>query len=206
MMQPIPISNETEYTFRDEEFISATEKWHILADWQRFLLSGFKQLFFTRALYAHLTQHGGYIAHYGQEQFWNIYFNSDLSRLRACLNQFGGERQAAEGGGHHWLDGKAADLNTAMCIEAERIVVPLNQVLHDLEIKQVELVEAWRAFSVAAGISDVPLPTPYQVSENTRNLLAYAAQIALRQQRPLAGLQLRFPLEESLLQEVSSHG
>ena len=101
-------------------------------------------------------------------------------------------------GNHLWLDDPAADLKEAMCREAWRLYAPLNQVLQDLEIKYEEMIAAWHDFAVAGNITDATLPPAYQISENTRHLLAYAAYIALRHQRPLTGLQLRLPLQPLL--------
>lgn len=206
MIQPIPLPIETEYTFTDEEFITAAEKWQILHDWQRFLGSGFKKLFFSRALYHFLTQLCGLSSHTNPDRFWHFFCNAEPHNLAALLNQFGGDQRHAELGNRVWLATPAADLKAAMCREAERLYVPLNQVLQDLAYKHEELVAAWHHFAQAAQLQEVPLPPHYRVSENTRNLLAYAAQIALTQPRPLAGLQLRFPLEAPFFQEVVVDG
>jgi hypothetical protein len=203
---PIPLSEE--YTFTAEKsvtvtgeetlLLSADEKEQLLLAWQRLLWSGFRNLFFTRPLYRFLIHHCHFSAHQNQEQFWNFYMNSSPARFRGFLAQFGGDRRSAEQGHQLWLAGPAADLKEAMCREAARLVTPLNQVLQDLEIKHEEMIDAWRHFAVAANITDAALPPAYQLSDNTRHLLAYAAEIALRRQRPLTGLQLRFPLQPPL--------
>ncbi len=204
---PIPITEE--YTFTAEKSVTVTgeetlllsvdEKEQLLLAWQRLLLSGFKNLFFTDPLYRFLIHHCYFSAHRHREQFWNFYLNSSISRFRTFLGQFGGDRVSAEHGNHLWLDGPAADLKEAMCREASRLFAPMSQVLQDLEIKHEEMIAAWHDFAVAANITAATLPPAYQVSENTRHLLAYAAYIALRHQRPLTGLQLRFPLQAQLL-------
>jgi hypothetical protein len=206
MIQPIPLPIETEYTFTDEEFITAAEKWQILHDWQHFLGSGFKKLFFSRALYHFLTHPCGLPSHATPDRFWHFFCNAEPHNLAALLNQFGGDQRHAELGNRTWLAAPAPDLKAAMSREAERLYVPLNQVLQDLAYKHEELVAAWHDFAQAAQLQEVPLPPHYLVSENTRNLLAYAAQIALTQPRPLAGLQLRFPLDTPFLQEVTIDG
>lgn len=76
---------------------------------------------------------------------------------------------------------------------------PLSQILQDLEIKHTELIAAWQQFALAANITGATLPPAYQVSENIRNLLAYAANIALKHQHALIGLQLRFRLPAAAL-------
>jgi hypothetical protein len=198
---PIPITEA--YTFTAEKsvtvtgeetlLLSADEKEQLLLAWQRLLLSGFKNLFFTGPLYRFLVHHCHFSAHRNREQFWNFYLNGSISRFRSFLAQFGGDRVSAEQGNHLWLNGPATDLKEAMCCEASRLYAPLSQVLQDLEIKHEEMIAAWHDFAVAANITAATLPPAYQVSENTRHLLAYAATIALRRQRPLTGLQLMFP-------------
>ncbi len=204
---PIPITEE--YTFTAEKSVTVTgeetlllsvdEKEQLLLAWQRLLLSGFKNLFFTDPLYRFLIHHCQFSAHRHREQFWNFYMNGSISRFRDFLAQFGADRRSVEQGNHLWLDGPAADLKEAMCREASRLYAPLNQVLQDLEIKYEEMIAAWHDFAVAGNITDATLPPAYQISENTRHLLAYAAYIALRHQRPLTGLQLRLPLQSQPL-------
>lgn len=199
---PIPITEE--YTFTAEKSVTVTgeetlllsvdEKEQLLLAWQRLLLSGFKNLFFTEPLYRFLIHYCHFSAHRHREQFWNFYMNSSISRFRSFLIQFGADRRSAEQGNHLWLNGPAADLKEAMCREASRLYGALSQVLQDLEIKHEEMIAAWHDFAAAANITEATLPPAYQVSENTRHLLAYAAYIALRRQRPLTGLQLRLPL------------
>ena len=208
---PIPITEA--YSFIDEKsvtaageetvLLSAADKEQILIAWQQFMLSGFKNLFFRADLYRFLIHHCQFSAHRHREQFWQTFFSSDLEQFKAFLAQFGADRRSVEQGDHLWLDGGTADLKEAMCREASRLYAPLTQVLQDLEYKYGEMIAAWHDFAAAANISDVSIPPAYQVSENTRHLLAYAATIALRRQRPLTGLQLMFPLEhQSLLKPV----
>jgi hypothetical protein len=189
----IPLNIEEEYIFSNEETLTATEKWQILQDWQHFMLSGFKQLFFTRVLYRQLLR-CDLTAHRNAENFWGDYFASEISRSRSILRMWGGDHVNPESGNTAWLGGPTADLKAAMCQEAERLYLPLTQILQDLEMKYEELVEAWHHFATAANITDAVLPPHYQVSDNARNLLAFAAQIALKQERPLVGLQMMFPL------------
>ena len=131
--------------------------------------------------------------------------NSSTAHLHGFLAQFGGDRRSVEQGNQLWLDGPAADLKEAMCREASRLYAPLNQVLQDLEIKYEEMIAVWHDFAVAGNITDTTLPPAYQISENTRHLLAYAAYIALRHQRPLTGLQLRLPLQPLLPPQPRLH-
>ncbi len=206
MTHPAPIDT-TEYDFNDEAHLdlAASQKRQILRDWQRFMQSGFKKLFFTRSLYRFLIHRCGFSAHYNQERFWSYHFDAEISRLKALLAQFGGDNFSLEFGNQMWLADPAADLKAAMCWEASRLYDPFDQVLLDLEHKHEEMIIAWREFALNSGIREVNLPPAYTVSENTRNLLAYAAQIALREQGyPLVGLQLIFPTHhhQTLLQPV----
>ena len=186
-------TGDNPYPFTEEEYLSAAGKQQILADWQRFIAGGFKKLFFTRELYRFLHHNCGFAAHSNPDTFWACYFNSEVIRLRAFLNQFGGNRRSIEFGTPAWLDGPAADLKLAMCQEMTRLVAPLLQVLEDLELKHVELGRVWREFALQSGITDPGFPPHYLASENTRNLLAYAAHIALHKPQPLRGLQRQFP-------------
>jgi hypothetical protein len=193
------VSPHGDYTFTDESFLSATEKWQILHDWQGFLLSGFKKLFFTRALYQFITQQCGLrTGQANQELYWTYHFDSEVIRLRVFLLHF-----VSPGNDQTWLTGSATDLKGALCEEVQRLYTPLDQVLQDLETKHEEMVQVWHDFALNCGFQNTGLPPQYQVSENTRNLLAYAAMIATGQQRPLTGLQAMFPFHrETLLQSV----
>ena len=81
---PIPIIEE--YTFTAEKSVTVTgeeslllsvdEKEQLLLAWQRLLLSGFKNLFFTDPLYRFLIHYCHFSAHRHREQFWNFYMNS----------------------------------------------------------------------------------------------------------------------------------
>lgn len=177
----------------NEAYLPAAGKRQLRQAWQHFIAGGFKKLFFTRELYRFLHGQCGFMAHTNQDTFWAYYFNSDVARLRAFLNQFGGSGHAAESGAHTWLEGPAADLKGTMVQDMARLYAPLLQVLEDLEIKHAELGRAWRDFALAGGVPDPGYPPHYTVSENTRNLLAYAAYIALHKP-PLRALQQQFPL------------
>ena len=50
--------------FTNAKFLSAKEKERVFRAWCRFLKNRFKRTCFTRALYHHLMQHCGFIAHY----------------------------------------------------------------------------------------------------------------------------------------------
>jgi hypothetical protein len=193
-IQSLATAEAEPYAFVDEEYLSAAGKRQILADWQRFITGGFKKLFFTRELYRFLRHNCGFTAHTSQDGFWAYYFNAELLRLQAWLNQFGGNRRSVEFNTHAWLGGPAADLKLAMCQEMTRLYAPLSQVLEDLAVKHAELGRAWREFALASGLPDPGYPPHYLVSENARNLLAYAAYIALHKPQPLQGLQRQFPL------------
>ena len=193
ILQPMPLAEST-YTFIDEgERLSTAYKWQVLSDWQRFIYNGFKKLFFTGDLYRFLTAECGFIARYNLEYFWVYYFNSEVIHLRAFLNQFGGTRVSVDFNTPAWSGGPATDLKQAMCQETVTLYTPLTQVLDDLEFKHAEIGRVWREFALASGIPDPGFPPHYRISENSRNLLAYAASIAISQARPLQALQFRFP-------------
>lgn len=186
--------SDSPYVFTDEAHLSATEKWQVLRDWQRFIRSGFKKLFFTKALYRQL-QRCAFIAHFGRERFWAYYFSNTIDHLRMFAVQFGSRhRPSAEFGTPAWLDGETADLKDAMCQEMAAIYEPVCHLLDDLERQHTALVRTWHDFALTAGLEEVTLPPHYTISENTRSLLAFAIQIALKTKRPLTALQLQFPV------------
>ena len=125
--------------------------------------------------------------------FWHYYFNSDIFRLRVFINQFGGSLASAETQATGWINGPAMDLKTVLCAEMCRIYGAISQIMADLEDKHREMVLVWEDFATDnAGLTNLILPPTYQISENTRNLLAFAIQITLRQP-PLRALQMQFP-------------
>lgn len=192
---PVFLGQETAPVFSDEsDRLTAAYKQSILEDWRRFLFSGFKKVTFTTDLYRFLTIECSFIARYNQEYFWSFHFSAASERLKFLLNQFGGNGRSVDFGTLAWLGGPASDLKHAMCHEAGRLYAPLTQVLNDLEHKHAELGQAWRNFALASGLPDPGFPQHYLVSENTRNLLAYAAGIVAAEQSrpPLQGLQLDF--------------
>ena len=171
-IQSLPVS-EDKSTFADEQ--------QILEDWQRFITGGFRQGCYTERLHDFLCQGCAFIARRNRLTFWATFFNAEAIFLQMFLNQFGGNGRSVDYNTHAWLDGPAADLKQAMCREATRLYAPLLQVLEDLEQKHVELGRVWQEFAIANGVPDPGFPPYYLISENTRNLLAYAARIALDQ-------------------------
>lgn len=75
------------FTFKDEEFMTAVEKARVLRAWERFLKSGLARTQFTKALYKHLTLHCGFIAHYNLHGFYSVYFEEGHTKAR-FLSQF----------------------------------------------------------------------------------------------------------------------
>lgn len=180
----------------DEEKLTAAMKARLLEDWQRFVFGGFKQLFFTSGLHRFLIHQCGFSGHFNQEAFWGVHFNSKIERLLAFLNQFGGDHTSAEYRDFTWLaeGGAALDLKAAMCLEMGRVYTPFYQVLQDLECKHLEIIQIWEEFAGLARIESLPAPpTGYHISENVRNLLRFAAEIALKKEQPLYGVQQAFP-------------
>lgn len=182
-----------EYIFNDETEFKAGDKEQILLDWHRFIHSGFKKVFFSDVLWRMLKYHCAFSAHYGRESFWPYYFSADIEHLRRFLNQFAGTGLSAEGGTQEWLTAApAVDLKAAMCREMGEVYEPVTQVLNDLEYQHSALVQVWYDFANESGLEGVALPAAYSISENGRNLLAFAIRIALKER--LRGLQLRFPM------------
>jgi hypothetical protein len=196
-MTDIPIQslsgNDHNNIFTNETSLSAGEKQQVLADWRRFWAGGFKPEFFSNNLYGFLCQACSFTRKQDRWTFYQTHLSAESLRLKIFMNQFAGDKRSAEYGTTAWLDGPAADLKQAMCREAARLYAPLSQVLDDLEFKHAELGRVWREFALNSGLPDPGYPPHYQISENARNLLAYAAHIALRREQPLQGLQVRFP-------------
>jgi hypothetical protein len=109
-MLPNVLSLDSTYVFTDERYFSAADKHRVLADWQRFLASGFKQSYFTPALYHTLHQSCAFLAHTNRERFWQHYFANEVAYLRALLAQFGGHHRSVEFGTTAWLDGPATEI------------------------------------------------------------------------------------------------
>lgn len=191
---PPALLPEAAPSFHDENGLTALQKRQILDDWKRFIYSGFKKSRFTPELHHFLVSTCAFTPRYNPDYFWATYFSAEILRLRAFLNQFGGNGQSAEFGATAWLGGPAADLKAAMCHELSQVYEPICQVLADLEFKHIELARLWREFALAAGLPDPGFPAHYLISENSRNLLAYAIAIAMSQPRPLLGLQHCFPV------------
>lgn len=182
-MNHIPIQSlpagDGHYTFADEEHLDAADKQQILIDWRRFIAGGFRKSCFTERLYDFLCNSCAFIARRNRTTFWAAYFNGETIRLRLFLNQFGGNRNSVDYNTGAWLDGPASDLKQAMCREVARLYTPLLRVLEDLELKHADLGRAWQKFALTGEIPDPGYPPSYVIGENTRNLLAYAAQITL---------------------------
>ena len=187
---PVPLVGvATHHEFADEGDggLTAAAKQQILADWRQFILSGFQRPWLTADLFDYLFHHCGLTEYLAAEQFWAQYANSDAGRLATLINQFGGDRRHALDNSHAWLAGTTADLKAALCDAMTPPAPPLLQVLADLAQQHEAMIHVWRDFARQSGVSMPALPPAYQVSANTRHLLAYAAQIARK--RPLPGLQ-----------------
>jgi hypothetical protein len=188
--------NRGETFFDEDNLMKAEAKVCLIEDWQRFVFGGFKHLVFTQDLYRFLIHQCGFSARYNQESFWGFYFNSEISNLLAFLKQFGEDYYSAEYRDLAWMDeGRAAlDLKAAMCVEMAKVYTAFCQVLQDLEFKHLEIIQAWESFAKQANIVGVPAPpTKYHISENVRNLLAFAAEIALKKEQRLDGVQQMLP-------------
>lgn len=106
------------FIFRDEKFMSATEKHLVLRAWITFLRHGCQREHFTERLYQHITLHCSFIAHYDRLGFYGVYFARPNSETIRFLDQFDPSKpgQSAEMGDTFWLAPhvSAVDLNEAM--------------------------------------------------------------------------------------------
>ncbi len=186
---PLPLRGAPTWPLADEpdDGLTAAFKLQILQAWQQFILSGFEEAWLTTPLFDFLFQSCGLTMHLSRQGFWEHYANSEINHLKRLINQFGGDRKHALNDNHDWLSGTStADLKAALCDEMTPLASPLLQVLTDLEQQHDEVVQVWQDFAAPA-LPTLPLPPKYQVSANTRRLLAYAAAVARK--RPLQGLQ-----------------
>jgi hypothetical protein len=139
------------YTFGDERFMTADEKWRVLNAWKRFIRNGFQYAHFTEALYRHLHLHCAFSAKNNRYGFWIFYCASELQDFYRFLDQFGGSRQSAELGARWWLDGPTgADLNQAMCSEMEIVFEALTSAL-DRHAPRVTEAQRRRLAAAARG-------------------------------------------------------
>jgi hypothetical protein len=187
---PVPLHGVlTKYEFANETDggLTAAAKQQILSDWRHFILNGFKRPWLTDNLFDYLFQRCGLTEYMSAHQFWEQYVNSDANRLAKLIQQFGGDRRHALDNSHAWLNGATADLKAALCDEMTPLAPPLLQVLADLQQQHEAMIRVWRDFAQQTAVSTLALPPAYQISANTRHLLAYAAHIAHK--RPLQGLQ-----------------
>ncbi len=177
--------------FVDEGNLSASTKATILEHWHWFIQNGFKRQCFSYELYAFLTMACGFYPQANQDTFWLYYFHSDLNRLRAFLNQFGGNRVSAEIGNYVWLEAAASDLKQAMCEDLARVFPHLIQLLHLLEQAHNGLINLWyQPMRVGAPAPLIPL---YTVDDNTHNLMSYVTVQVLTYAQALSGLQVVMP-------------
>jgi hypothetical protein len=146
-------------TFTDSKFMSAEEKAKVLRAWERFLKGGCQKEQFSKALYHHLMQHCGFIAHYDLNGFYGTYFEHGDDTVRflsqfdirnAELSQPGGEivlmPQNVEYGSRQWYTADYDDVNKAMIQVGVKYIPRLIEeavkkgIAHDLNVAK-RLVE-----------------------------------------------------------------
>jgi hypothetical protein len=105
--------------FKDEEFLSASEKEKTFSDWTRFLKNGLQRQDFTKRLYNHLHLHCGFIAHYNIHGFFEEYFLSGDDSIR-FLEHFDRAKLKNNWWSSLKMTGAYSDLNNAMVDAAEK--------------------------------------------------------------------------------------
>ncbi|MDB4873064.1 MAG: hypothetical protein JWL97_4068 [Gemmatimonadales bacterium] len=134
-----------QFSFRDEQFMSAAEKQLILNAWITFLRRGCRLEHFSERLYHHLSLHCSFIAHFNRHGFYEFYFATPSERTYRFLDQFDPSKPgiAAELGETYWLMDRAtgSDLNHAMREVAGPFIVKLRFQLTEAE-KQSDLALA----------------------------------------------------------------
>ena len=145
--------------FRDEEFLSASEKRLILNAWITFLRHGCLLEHFSQRLYDHLYLHCSFIAHYDRHGFYDFYFSKPNERTARFLDQFDPDKPgiSAELGAAFWLNhATGADLNQAMREVAGPYIAKLRHVFSEKE-RQADLAVASRlAAKYGKQLSDGP--------------------------------------------------
>ncbi len=99
----LPLEEATGEGFSDTKFMSATEKTQVFKAWVRFLDSNFLEKRFTKALYHHLYQHCGHIAHMNRYGFYHTWFASGSSRQQ-FIDKFLFDYLERESGSEDYLD------------------------------------------------------------------------------------------------------
>jgi hypothetical protein len=107
-----------QFSFQDEQFVSAAEKQLVLNAWITFLRHGCRREHFSERLYHHLSLHCSFIAHFNRHGFYEFYFSIPGDHTYRFLDQFdpGKAGMAAELGELYWLMDRAtgSDLNHGM--------------------------------------------------------------------------------------------
>lgn len=127
-----------EPVFSDVQFQSADEKQKVYKAWLRFLDSNFDRAKFTKALYHHLMQHCGFIAHFDIHGFYAAQFGD--ARLRAeFIESFlsGGMLESYRAGGPDYTD-----INEAM---AQALQARKGELLYDANRGRIEELRGLRA-------------------------------------------------------------
>lgn len=137
----------TETNFQTVEFMTAEEKEKVLKSWKRFIENDFKEKFFTKRLYQHLTLHCSFIAHYDKAGFYSTYFTNPEDAVK-FIRQFDKDLGyiSAEYGTDIWVSvGDFIDLNLAMCGEIEKVKKELYLRLREKEkqdiLSQIHLLQ-----------------------------------------------------------------
>lgn len=177
--------------FVDEGTLSGQVKVTILEHWHWFIQNGFKRPSFSYELYAFLTMTCGFQTQANQDTFWMYWFHSDPNRLRAFLNQFGGNRLGAETGNYSWLEATTLDLKQAMCEDLGRVFPHLLHLLNLLEQSHNGLLNLW--YQPSRPGTPAPLIPLCTVDDNAHNLMSYVTVQVLTSSQPLAGLQVILP-------------
>ncbi|MBA7601173.1 hypothetical protein ES703_08240 [subsurface metagenome] len=116
------MTGKTETNFKTVEFMTAEEKIKVLRAWKQFIKNDFKEKFFTKRLYNHLTLHCSFIAHYDKAGFYSTYFTNPESTTK-FIRQFDKDfdYMSTEYGMNYWIKGDFQDLNLAMCQVIEEV-------------------------------------------------------------------------------------
>jgi hypothetical protein len=134
-----------QFSFQDEQFVSAHEKQLILRSWIAFLRRGCRLEQFTERLYHHLSLHCSFIAHFNRRGFYEYYFANPGERTSRFLDQFDPSKPgiSAELGEMYWLLDRAtgSELNHAMREVAGPYLAKLRYQFSESE-KQADLALA----------------------------------------------------------------
>jgi hypothetical protein len=187
----------------DDILYTAAQKERILNEWRHFVSHGFRQQDFTADLYKLLHLHCDLPDCGDRSNFWQDFFNSETETLLSFIKQFSVSGKNALYNNHDWLYTAPKDLKLEMCAAMTPLSLALTPLLTGLAAQHEATLQHWQDLAEHANLPlQATTADGYRLSDNTRQLLALAAQSTPN--RPIHGLQ-RFMFPTILKQEQSDN-